>query len=354
MFGDLEKSFIRLQFGPKARMRVYRKLVRFLSNSMSLSQALDIMYQHASEDFTKPKATLAIVLDHWRREVRNGKPFGRAIQGWVPEADRLVIEGGDGHGKLAVAIEKAILIAESSSRIKMSLIGGLSYPAVLVAVAIGFMMMFGLSVVPAFEEILPRDKWTGVGAQMATMSDFVRFYLLWTLLACGGLIALSVWSLPRWTGPLRVKFDSIPPWSLYRLIVGSGFLLTVAGMIKAGLPIPSILRMLQRDSSPWYMERLKHTLDNVNNGANLGEALHKTGFQFPDKESVQDLRAYASLNKFDETLERMGTEWLEESVTKIAGQTAVFRNIAFLILGGVFMWIAAGIFSLQQQITSNI
>lgn len=351
---DLERAFIRLQFGAKARMRVYRKLVRFLNNSMSLPQALDIMYQHASEDFTKPKATVAIVLDHWRREVRNGKPFGRAIQGWVPESDRLVIEGGDGHGKLAVAIEKAILIAESGGKIKMSLIGGLSYPAVLVAVAIGFLVMFGLNVVPAFEEILPREKWTGVGAQMATMSDFVRYYLVWTLITVGILVALSIWSLPRWTGPLRVKFDGIPPWSLYRLIVGSGFLLTVAGMIKAGLPIPAILRMLQRDASPWYQERLKNTLDNVNNGANLGDALHKTGFKFPDKESVQDLRAYASLNKFDETLERMGTEWLEDSVAKIAQQTAVFRNMAFLLLGGVFMWIAAGIFSLQQQITSNL
>jgi type II secretory pathway component PulF len=351
---SFERAFIRWQFNAKVRTRVYRKLVRFLENSMAIAQALDVMHQHASEDGKKPKAAVAIVLDHWRREVRNGKAFGKAIEGWVPESDRIVIEGGDRAGKLIVAINKAILISESSRKIKGTLIGGLAYPALLIVVAIGFLVMFGLQVVPAFEEILPREKWVGAGAQMAFMSDFVRYYMVWFLIFIGGLIFGSIYSLPRWTGHTRAKFDKYPPWSLYRLILGSGFLLTVSGMIKAGIAAPEILRILQRNASPWYKEKLSKTLDNVNNGHNLGDALHLTGFEFPAKETVQDLRAYASLNRFDETLEAIGTEWLSESVAMIDAQTAIFRNIAFLILGGVFMWIAGGIFSLQQQITSSL
>lgn len=350
MLDSIERRFIRMQFGSRARIRIYKKLIRFLSNNMSLSQALDVMHLHASEEGRKPKNVTAIVLDQWRREIRNGKTFGRAIQGWVPEADRLVIEGGDGAGKLPTAIEKAILIGDSQKKIRQTLIEGLGYPLLLVAIAIGFLVMFGTEVIPAFEEILPRDKWTGAGAQMAYMSDFVRYYLAWTLGVLTTLTVLSIWSLPRWTGRWRVRFDRIPPWSLYRLVLGSGFLLTVSGMVKSGMAVPTILRTLQRDASPWYRERLARALDHVNNGFNLGDALHMTGFQFPDKESVQDLRAYAGLNKFDETLERMGVEWLEDSVTLIRTQTGILRNLSFLLLGGTFMWIATGIFSLQEQI----
>lgn len=350
----MERAFIKLQFSAKVRTRIYRKLVRFLENSMSLAHALDVMHGHATEDGRKPKNATAIVLDHWRREVRNGKSFGKAIEGWVPESDRLVIEGGDKAGKLVIAINKAILISESTRKIKGTLVGGLAYPVLLIAVAIGFLVMFGLQVVPAFEEILPREKWVGAGAQMAFMSDFVRYYMLWFLIVIFGGIAASIYSLPRWTGMRRAKFDKYPPWSLYRLIIGSGFLLTVGGMIKAGIPAPEILRILQRNASPWYREKLSKTLDNVNNGHNLGDALHMTGFEFPAKETVQDLRAYAGLNKFDETLEAVGTEWLADSVGMIDAQTAIFRNFAFLVLGGVFMWIAGGIFSLQQQITSSL
>lgn len=354
MAGSFEKWFVKMQFGSKMRTRVYRKLNRFLGNSVSLATALDIMYNHASEDGRKPKNPQAIILDDWRRKVRNGKSFGKAIQDWVPDSDRLVIEGGEIAGNLSVAIEKAVLISGSSKKIKQTLVTGLAYPVLLIMVAIGFMVMFGVQVVPSFEEILPRDRWTGVGAQMAVMSDFVNYYLFPAVAVLAALVVLIFVTMPRWTGQTRARFDRYPPWSLYRLIIGSGFMLTVSGMIKSGIPIPTILQMLQRGSSPWYAEKLSRTLYHVNNGHNLGEALHRTKFQFPDAETVQDLRSYASLNKFDETLDKLGTEWLEDSVLKIEQQTGILRNISFIILGGVFAWIASGIFSLQQQITSSL
>src|SRR3546814_9476613 len=85
-------------------------------------------------------------------------------------------------------------------------------------------------------------------------------------------------------------------------------MLAVSGMVKAGVPIPSILRTLQRGATPWYQERIAHTLWHVNNGLNLGEALHRSGFGFPDVETVKDLRAYAALDGFDERSEEHTSE----------------------------------------------
>jgi len=353
MLSTLEKHFIKFQFNSKARTRVYRKLNRFLGNSVPLRDALDIIYAHASDDGRKPKHPVAMVIDEWRKQVRNGKTFGKAIQGWVPESDRLVIEGGEAAGNLAVAIDRAVMISGASKKIQTTLITGLAYPFLLLVAAIGFMIMFGTNVVPSFEEVMPRDQWTGIGAQMAVMSDFVDNYLSITVGVILGVWALIIVTLPRWTGNLRTKFDKYPPWSLYRLILGSGFMLTVSGMIKAGIPIPRILQMLQRGASPWYAEKLSRTLFYVNNGQNLGEALHLTGFNFPDKDTVQDLRAYASLNKFDETLEKLGEEWLEDSVQKVEQQTGIVRNLSFVVFGFVFGWIAMGIMDLVQQVGNS-
>ena len=186
---------------------------------------------------------------------------------------------------------------------------------------------------------------------MATLSDFVNIYLVPTLIAFGVLIFLIVISLSRWTGRARYIFDKLPPYSIYRLSSGAGFLLAVV-MVKAGIPIPETLRILQRSAKPWYKERITVTLGYVNNGQNLGEALYRSKFDFPDKETVNDLRAYASLDGFDETLEKLGMEWMEESVDKIKAQASVLKNLSFILLGGVFMWIASGIFALQQQIAN--
>ena len=350
---EIEAAFLRLQFGAKTRMGVYRKLIRYLKNGVKLTEALEIMWRHASDDGKKPKRATAVAIDTWLSAVQNGLTLGRAIRGWVPEKDRRVIEAGEEAGRLTVALENAIFIAENERKIKSTLIGGLFYPVLLIFVVIGFLVMFGVRVIPAFDDILPRARWTGVGAQMATMSDFVNTWLFPTIMAVLVVIGVIVWSMPRWTGSLRVRFDRFPPWSLYRLMSGAGFMLTVAAMIKAGVTMPQVLRIMQRDASPWFQERMARTLAFVNNGANIGEALHKTKFEFPDKETVQDLRAYANLAGFDEMLEKLGKEWIDLSVEKITLQTDLLKYAGIVLVGVTIGWLATGIFSLQQQITSS-
>lgn len=350
----LERQFLKLQFSGRDRLSLYRRLMRYLGNGVSITQALETMWKYASEDGKKPKAVQAVVIDSWLANVRNGKSFGVAIQEWVPQSDRVVIEAGETSGKLAEAIDNACLLHESQKKIKGAVIAGVAYPLLLVAVAIGFMVMFGTQVIPSFEQILPREQWTGVGAQMATMSDFVNVGLVPTLCAVAGLAAAIAWSMPRWTGKLRSRVDTFPPYSIYRLVAGSGFLLSVAALIKAGVKVTNVLRLLQRDATPWYNERIGKTLAHVNNGLDIGDGLYKTGLNFPDKETVNDLRSYAKLEGFDEMLMKLGKENLEETVLKIQGQAAILRNAGIILLGGVFAWIAIGIFSLQQLMTSGI
>lgn len=347
---SLQRFWLKLQFGAAQRIRVYQKLNRFLSSSVSLRQALEIMYQHASEDGRKPKNPTAVILLQWLRSVKNGQSFGQAIQGWVPDGDRLVIEGGEAAGNLPQAIERAVLISESLRLIVSTILGGIAYPVMLFVAAIGFLIFFGTTVIPQFEEILPREEWTGIAAQMSVMSDFVQYGMVWVLLALAALGILIGATMTKWTGPLRKKFDKYPPWSLYRLVTGAGFMLTVSGMIRAGIAVPKILTMLQRGASPWYVEKLSKTLYQVKNGHNLGEALYRTGFNFPDKDTVADLRSYANLSKFDETLQRLGEEWLDDAIKRIKAQMAVLFMTCLLFFGGVFFWIAGGIFSLVNQV----
>lgn len=351
---DFEDKFLRLQFGGKDRVRIYRKIIRFLDNGVPLPAALDTMWRHASQDGKKPKAIGALVIDAWRRQIANGKPLGVAIQGWVPEADRVVIEAGEQAGNLSGAIDNACILYESQKRIRAAVIGGLAYPIVLVMTAIGFLIVFGTQVIPAFSTVLPRDRWTGVGWQMGVMSDFVNTGLAPLLGALAFLVALMIWSMPRWTGKTRVKFDRIPPYSIYRLIRGAGFLLSLAAMVKAGLKVTMALRSLARDATPWYGERIGRTLAFVNEGLDIGDALYRTELEFPDAETVADLRAYAKLDGFDEMLIKIGRENLDDTVARLEQQSAVMRNAGIVLLGIVFIWIATGIFSLQQQISAAV
>jgi type II secretory pathway component PulF len=347
---SFQRAWLKLQFGAQQRIRVYQKLNRFLSSSVSLRQALEIMYQHASEDGRKPKNATALVLLQWIRSVKNGQSFGQAIQGWVPDSDRLVIEGGEAAGNLPQAIERAVMISEALRTIITAIFAGIAYPVMLFIAAIFFLIFFGIQVIPQFDDLLPRDQWTGIGAQMSMMSYFVQDWLVYLMIVIAAVSILIAATMTRWTGKLRTKFDKYPPWSIYRLVIGAGFMLTVSGMIKAGIAVPKILTMLQRGASPWYVEKLSKTLYQVKNGHNLGEALYRTGFNFPDKDTVSDLRSYANLNKFDETLQRLGEEWLADAIKRIKAQMSVLFMTCLVFFGGVFFWLAGGIFSLVNQV----
>lgn len=350
----MKERFIRFQFNAKVRERTYRKISSFLRNGVSLPDTLRVIHRHATDDGKKPNDPLAVVIKDWIDKVSNGQSFGRAVTKWVPAGDRIVIEAGEAAGSLADALDNAMFIQKSAKRIKSTIISGVAYPIVLITMGIGLLLIFAYRIVPAFSDILPREKWTGVPQKMGYVADFVTVGLFPMLGAIGVAIAVMLWSLPRWIGPQRVKADKIAPWSLYRLNMGAGFMLSVSALVKAGVQVPEILRILMRGAPPWYYERISETLKHVNNGINLGEALHKTKMNFPDEDTVKDLRAYAGFDNFDETLESLGRQWVEESVDKVKAQMAVLKNVALVILGIVFGTIATGIFSLQQQVTSNL
>ena len=345
---------LKFQFNSKMRSRTYRKIASFLKNGVSLPDTLRILQRFATDDGRKPKDPQALVLKEWSDRVGNGQSFGRAVIGWVPTADRIVIEAGEAAGSLATALENALFIQDSGKKIRSAIIGGVAYPAFLSILAIFLLIIFGVRIVPAFEEVLPRDRWTGTAAKMATVSDFVNYGLLPTVIAFGAVLGVVFYSLPRWVGAWRCRADKVVPWSLYRLNMGAGFMLSVSALVKAGVKVPDILRILMRGAPPWYHERMSETLRHINNGDNLGDALHRTRKHFPDEETVKDLRAYAGFNNFDETLELLGRQWVEESVDKIKAQMSVVRNASLLLLGVVFGTIATGIFALQQQVSASL
>ena len=353
-FSSISAGFVKMQFNGKVRERVYRKISSFLSNGVSLPDTLRALQRLATDDGKRPNTPQGVALREWINRVNNGESFGRAVSNWVPASDRIVIEAGEAAGGLASALDNALFIQQSGKKIRGAILAGVAYPSFLVILAIGLLVIFGVRIVPSFEEVLPREKWTGTAANMAVVADFVHYGLLPTLIAAGVVIGTVLWSLPRWVGRLRVKADTIVPWSLYRLSMGAGFMLSVSALVKAGVKVPEILRILMRGAPPWYHERMNETLKFVNNGQNLGDALYRTRMNFPDKETVGDLRAYAGFDNFDVTLEALGRQWVEESVDRIRAQMSVLRNLSLLVLGVVFGVIATGIFALQQQVAASL
>ena len=127
--------------------------------------------------------------------------------------------------------------------------------------------------------------------------------------------------------------------------------MALSALVKGGVPVSIALQSLRRDSNAYLKERIDKTLSFIKNGDNLGQSLMKTGLNFPDKEIISDLKIYSELDNFEEALEKLANDWLDESAFMIEQKASVLNMVAMLAVSGVIGWAVFGVFEMQEQIT---
>ena len=335
------------------RLSVYRKLKSLIHNRFSLMDALERMYQIASKDGKSPNDSLAIALRSWMTSVRNGDSLSVAMRGWAPATEILMLSVGD-ITNLELALGNTIKVVEGMRRMKAPVIEAVSYPIFLLVMVFLLIWCVGKFLVPPMVDAVPNLKWKGLAKSLVNLSEFVNNHPYWLAFPLPIASIFIIWTFPRWRGMWRARFDNIPPWSIYRIFVGVGWLLSLSSLIKAGTPVSRALRLLRSDSSRYLLYRIDRALVFVNNGDNLGDALFRTRLGFPDDEIIGDLRIYAELDNFPQALEQLADDWLENGVRVIEQKSAWMNNFAILMIAGTVAWAVAGTFAMQEQMVSGM
>lgn len=337
----------------KKRLKIYRKLSALLRNRFSLMNALDMIYSGISEEGRKPNDPMAVAVSMWGRSLQEGHPFSDCLKGWAPSRERLMLSVGD-VADLESALMNLIKVSEGSTRMIRPIINAVAYPAFLMMMSVLILYAIGVYMVPPMLSAAPGTVWTGTAKTLIDLSAWIQVHwkLAFSVLPIIGLIIYSTVGI--WTGRIRVKFDRIPPWSLYKIFTGITWLLALSALIKGGVPVSVALTSLRRDSSKYLKERIDGALSFIKNGDNLGQSLDKSEYEFPDKQIIADLKIYSELDNFEEALDKLANEWLEESVYMIEQKAEIMNTIALLMVSGIIAWAVFGTFDMQDQITSSM
>lgn len=342
-----------LQFSNKTRLKLYRKIASLMKNRFSLMDALDMLHDGASNGGKNPSEPLAIAIASWGRSLNNGMTFSDALKGWAPDRERLMLSVGD-VSDLESALMNLIKVTEGSTKMIRPIVGAITYPAFLVMMSVLIIYAIGVYMVPPMIDAAPTVVWRGMARDLVDLSAWIKDNWLVAFASLPITMAVIYFTIGIWTGKVRAFFDNIPPWSLYKVFTGISWLLALSALVKGGTPVSTALRALRRDASRYLKERIDKTLVYVNNGDNLGQALAKTGLDFPDREIIGDLKIYSELDNFEEALDKLANDWLEESVYMIEEKAGVLNMAALLSIGGVIAWAVMGTFEMQDQITSSM
>ena len=334
-----------------ARLKIYRKLAALLRNRFSLMNALDMIYNGLSDDGKNPSAPMAIAVSNWGRALQEGHPFSDCLKGWAPSREPLMLSVGD-VSDLESALLNLIKVTEGSTRMIRPIISAIAYPFFLLMMSVLILYAIGVYMVPPMLSAAPNTRWTGTAKTLIDLSEWIQHNWLIAFSVFPVLGLLIYTTIGVWTGSLRVKIDHCPPWSLYKIFTGITWLLALSALVKGGVPVSVALTSLRRDSNKYLKEKIDGALFHIKNGDNLGQALDKAGYEFPDKAIITDLKIYSELDNFEEALDKLANEWLEESVYMIEQRAEIMNMIAMLSVSGIIAWAVFGTFDMQDQITS--
>ena len=352
---SLEVSFAKFRVGSATndRLKVYKKLASLLGNRFSLMSALDIMYDSITDCGKNPSEPMAIAIASWGKSLQNGYAFSDALKGWAPSRERLMLSVGD-MSDLESALLNLIKVAEGTQKMLKPIVGAITYPSFLLLMSVLVIYAIGAYMVPPMEEAAPNAKWSGTAKDLVAVSHWIQENWLLAFSFFPTLFITIYATIGVWTGPTRKAIDDCPPWSLYKMFMGITWLLSLSALIKAGVPISVALSNLRKDSNRYLQERIDKAMDFIKNGDNLGQALSKTKLNFPDKDVVADLRIYAELDNFEEALDKLANDWLDESAEAVEAKASVLNMVAMFAISGIIAWAVFGVFEMQDQITSSM
>lgn len=352
MLPDINRLWARTQFTDTHRLRLYRKIAKMLSNGLPLLKILEELRDRASQQGKKPNEPLAIILDDCRRTVQNGRLLSDGLERWVPKSEQMILMAGEQSGRLESTLVSVVSVVQAGKKINSVIIGGVAYPITILMLVCVYIYLFGTQVIPQFTRMVDPTTWHGAAKSLYLMSLWVQSWMLHAVIAVLLLLVVLFMSFSRWRGTLRVYADRIPPYSIYRLLAGSSFLMAFSALQSAGVTVEKSLVRLSGMAQPWLRERLDGALLGVRSGLNCGEALRNAGYEFPSPEVIDDLCVYAEYKGFADALKLLADEWMEQGVETIALRMKVLNGFAIVVMALVIGWLVTGFFGIQQEIAA--
>ncbi len=360
IFEAFDNFVVRLNFGAGARVEFYEALSLLIENNVLLNDALKEMYKIASEDGRKPKNPQAIILYDCMMGVAEGRPLSKVLSAWVGHEECSLIAAGEKSGRLIDddngpgAFSQAIKVITAKRHIMGAIALATVYPSVLGALSVVLLNMVGTQLVPKLAKTTNPDSWEGAAALLYGISQFVTGYGKPALIGFLSVLVVIVASMPYLRGSLRYYLDKIPPWSVYRMLHGSTFLLNVAVLLQAGIKLQDALTLLGDNARPWLRERIDAAKYGIGIGGNLGVALYKAGYDFPDKKAVQYLMVLSNRDGFEDAIARFGSRWLDESIRRIQSTAKMGLASGVLLIGGLMLIVIAGTGGIEDAIQAGV
>jgi type II secretory pathway component PulF len=324
----------------------YDELLENLRMNIPLSHFLDARREIAEKRGQKGEAVYDVIM----QRMQEGGSLSDAGQGFIPDADIMMIRAGEHVARITDGVETAQFSSRAMTQIRAIVLKQMMMPVVLAVMLIAMMILFGVMVIPKFLFIVPLNK-LGYAYQVSyAFANMLQAYWWIFVPAMAAFAILLTWSVGHVTGPARLWLDRIPPFSIVRQYVSAGLLIKLSGLLRNNVTLDSAIELMMRDASAYERSHLEIIKYKLNNGDSLTTALD-TGLVPHDV--VDRLVSFekAGSNNLEEIIKRIGFENIDKSLEAVERSVAKVSMSMKLVVFILLLWMVFNTFTLGSVIS---
>ncbi len=312
-----------------------RQFSTMIDAGLPLVQGLNILADQ-SENSTFKK-----ILKEVTRDVEGGATLAEALSKHPKVFDNLfvnLVAAGEVGGILDTILQRLATYIEKAEKLKSQIKGAMTYPIVVVGVAILVIAVILIFVIPVFQEMFEGfGKSLPVPTQIVVaMSDFMKANIHYMI---GGLIVfIFLFKKYRDTPRGRKRIDTIalklPIFgTLLKKVAVARFTRTLGTMISSGVPILDALEVTAKTSGNVVLEEVIFEVrSSIAEGQTISEPLAETDI-FPGM-VIQMISVGEATGALDTMLEKIADFYDDEVDTAVDALTSMLEPLLMVFLGG--------------------
>jgi type IV pilus assembly protein PilC len=333
IFGNI--SFLKPKVTKKDLMVFTRQFSTMIDAGLPLVQGLTILAEQSENP------TFKAVLKEITKDVEGGSTLAEAMKKHSKIFDALfvnLVAAGEMGGMLDTILRRLAQFIEKAEKLKSQIKGAMTYPIVVMAIAIIVISVILVFVIPVFE-----DMFKSFGSALPTptqivvnMSRFLKSNIHWVIIA---LIAL-IYGFKRYRDTAAGKkvtdslFLKLPVFgNLLKKTAVARFTRTLGTMISSGVPILDALEIVAKTAGNVVIEEIIYEVrGSIAEGQTIAEPLSENDI-FPGM-VIQMIAVGEATGALDSMLEKIADFYDEEVDAAVAALTSMLEPLLMLFLGG--------------------
>ncbi len=344
------------------RAEFYRDLAEMFKRSEPLLSFLEGEIVNAKVTRQRSKVSaLRIILSRLQSGENAGR-IGYLLEGVMPRSDAMMLMAVDRASDKVAALSALATAVDQQSAMKGLALQYAAVPLAMLPLSYGLIVILS-GVIVSISKTTPifvqDELWGGFNGFAKVIAEFTvdqgPIALVTFLIA----VVAVFWSLPRWRGLTRLKFESWPVFSLYRDYQAGLLFTSLAMLLKTGGTLKGAIEDISQASSAWLRWHLRRVLGSLDDDPNATIEAFSRGLLSPHLLS-RAATLKRSAPTFSDVLIELGTKEGPRvlSRVKVAAISANFALVGALAVVAAIMGMASltvpGKFATLMEPTSRM